>query len=207
MKSWRKHRKKSQSCTTQQLEWNAHILSYVAFLHQKTHIHGNSKSLNPIKELSPEIPILGPIFDPPGFLQTEKRQMKPITTPNAAYLKSLHVIHPFYYPNLLRCPSCGSASKSIVHWEGWTAAGHRGVHGVSRDLLAIGYQLRCDKCKEALRNICGEEDDELESGGGKQSHCIATTSVAFWKKWEFWEIPRMSTCSIVTSVMIQVLEE
>ncbi|KAL6300463.1 hypothetical protein BKA93DRAFT_819423 [Sparassis latifolia] len=112
-KSWkRKH--ETQSQVTGQLEWEAHVVEYV--------------------------PLLGPQFLPPSYEQYKKCNSMPNIVPEIAYLKPVNVIHPFYFPELARCPQCNSDD---VKWTGWTTTGHRET--------ALGFQLRCQEC--AKKNV------------------------------------------------------
>lgn len=153
------------------MEWEAEIVEYVDFIYKLTSLHGNSKAtVAPV--LKKEIPLIGPRFLPPSYLQLQKRSTTPKIELEVSYLVPLNIIHPLYHQGLSACPSCGS---NDTLWDGWTAPGARNVHGIRRDERALGYQLRCKACKDAPE---------------KQQFCYATTSKAFWEKWEHWKIPR-----------------
>lgn len=97
-------------------------------------------------------------------------------TPDTMYLKPLTIIHPAYFSELAKCPLCSSVD---IKWHSWVATGYRDVHGVNRDELALGYQLRCKTC-------------EGSRGEGKKDRvqvCYATTSAEFWEGYKEWEIP------------------
>ncbi|THH19481.1 hypothetical protein EW146_g1687 [Bondarzewia mesenterica] len=162
-----------------QLEWEAHVVEYVSYIYDATKVHANAKKGTIPPTLVNDIPIYGPRFLPPDYLHLQKRQSVPLIEPVTAYLKPLHIIHPFYYGNLARCPQCHSED---VRWDGWTATGHRELHGIRREEGALGYQLRCKPC---------EEKHGKHTRGGEKGHfCFATTNSTFWEKWEYWEMPR-----------------
>ncbi|RDB21084.1 hypothetical protein Hypma_011838 [Hypsizygus marmoreus] len=154
-----------------QLEWEAHVVEYVDFVHKLTALHGNASS-GIAPSLKKGIPILGPRFSPPSYLTIQKRDVTPNIKPETTYLRDITIIHPFYYPHgfLSKCPDCESRETL---WDGWTGAGPRDVHGLRCEERAMGYQLRCKGCKSAGRPFC-----------------FATTSKAFWEKWEHWRVPR-----------------
>lgn len=133
------------------------------------------------KQVPPDVPILGPFFTPPTYTSILRRKQWAPIEPNVYYIRPLTIIHPFYYPNLLKCPHCGSTDPKDVHWGQWTATGPRGVHGLRREEMAFGIQLRCTGCSELLPS------------GKRRARCFATTNCKFWEKWEYWEIPRQST--------------
>ncbi|KAG1807078.1 hypothetical protein EV424DRAFT_1329721, partial [Suillus variegatus] len=86
--------------------------------------------------LDSRIPILGPHFLPPSYLHARKcNPSEPAINPEVLYLKPLRVIHPFYHPELARCPRCDCTDG--VLWDGWTGTGPRDVHGVMLDEAAI----------------------------------------------------------------------
>ncbi|KAG2085532.1 hypothetical protein BD769DRAFT_1397235 [Suillus cothurnatus] len=96
--------------------------------------------------LDSRIPILGPHFLPPSYLHVQKRnQSEPAINPEVLYLKPLRIIHPFYHPELARCPQCDCADS--VSWDGWTGTGPWDVHGLMFDEAVIGIQLRCESCR------------------------------------------------------------
>lgn len=93
------------------------------------------------------------------------------------YLKALTVIHPVYFPEIAKCPLCDSDN---IKWHSWVATGYREVHGVSKDELALGYQIRCKSCEQSRAG--GEK--------AKTQVCYATTSAEFWERYKEWNIPR-----------------
>ncbi|KAH9952138.1 hypothetical protein B0H21DRAFT_775664 [Amylocystis lapponica] len=182
-KGWKKKRS-TQSQYQPQLEWEAHIVQYVNFVHKLTKLHGSSKNVAGAN-LRKDVPLFGPRFVPPGYLQVYKRKTSPEIEPDITYVKSLHIIHPFYYPELAQCPQCDSED---IQWNGWTTTGHREVHGISREETALGYQLRCKPCESQYRS-------RIASGGvasseGDATFCFCTTNHMFWERREHWEIPR-----------------
>jgi len=166
-----------------QLEWEAHIVEYVTYIYGLTKVHGNATKGTLPKPLPREIPLLGPQFVPPSYLHAQRRHGAPDLKPQSAYLKSLNIIHPFYYPMLARCPQCKSDS---VLWDGWTNTGARDVHGVSKEERALGTQLRCNGC---------EDSEPGENARGKRFR-VATTNPLFWEKWEHWEVPSSSATAL-----------
>lgn len=108
---------------------------------------------------------------PPTSLDYTKRSGTPEITPDVMYLKALIVIHPVYFPEIVKCPLCDSDN---IKWHSWVATGYRDVHGVNKDELALGYQIRCKTCVEK----------------SKTQVCYATTSAEFWERYEEWNIPR-----------------
>ncbi|KAI6030973.1 hypothetical protein EDC04DRAFT_2572146, partial [Pisolithus marmoratus] len=48
--------------------------------------------------------------------------------------------------------------------------------------VALGLQLRCNECKAK-----SSSDNLREESTG---YCFATTSIAYWRNWEHWQIPR-----------------
>jgi hypothetical protein len=170
---WKKCRGSHSATSDAQLEWESCVVEYVNFVHGQTRIHGNTNKAAQPKPLPKEIPLLGPRFIPPTYQQIERRHAAPIIEPESAYLKPLHIVHPFYYPRLARCPQCTSVE---VIWEGWTTTGSRDVHGVHEDEKALGFQMRCKKC------------EQLGTAKGHR-FCVATTNPSFWIKWEHWELP------------------
>lgn len=138
-------------------------------------MHGNAKEGTKPTSLKTSVPLWGPRFVPPTYTTLRKRD--PVLAeikPSVSYLKPLIVVHPFYdcYPDLRKCPQCGSADKKKVKWDSWQNTGYREVRGIYHGETALGYQLRCEDC---------EVQDKV--------HCFSTTSLEFWKKWELWNIP------------------
>ena len=174
-------------------------MEYVNFIFELTRIHGNAKTDAPRKPLPTNLPLFGPKFQPPSFADIQKRSLKPIKTPDLAYLKPLHIIHPFYYPELSVCPHCGATGKD-VRWDSWTTTGHRDIYGLQQNECALGYQLRCNICKQAnigkSHTRRRRRNQSANEGGGNveepeddETYCVATTSFVFWSGWEFWKIP------------------
>jgi hypothetical protein len=130
--------------------------------------------------LPDDIPLLGPRFLPPTYLHVKKRVQHAAIKPETAYLKPLNIVHPFYYPDLSKCPKCDSVD---VLWDSWTSNGHRDLHGINEEETAIGYQLHCKTCKDS--NNGAHLNDEEASG-----YCFSTTNQIFWNKWHHWQIPR-----------------
>ena len=174
VEGWKKHRT-AQSDDPEQLTWAANVVQYVNYVHKVTTVRGGPKDRKAAPVLRKKVPLLSPRFLPPSYLHIQKRSVTPNVLPTSAYLKPLHIVHPFYYPDLTKCPQCDSEN---VLWDGWTTGGHREVHGVSREETALGYQLKCHVCR-----------DSTERG----SYCVATTNAKFWEKKELWEVPRKCT--------------
>jgi hypothetical protein len=165
----------------------AHVVEYVNLVYRSTKKHGNSKKDTPAPCLPQDVPFLGPRFVPPTYLNAKRRQGNLVAEPETAYLKPLNIIHPFYYDNITKCPQCDS---SDVSWDGWTATGHRELHGISCEEMALGYQLICKQCKEEYSAKSNHVN------GGEGSFCFATTNPTFWKKWEHWAIPGSCQCIV-----------
>ncbi|KAF9023550.1 hypothetical protein BDZ89DRAFT_1191095 [Hymenopellis radicata] len=160
-----------------QLIWKAHVVEYITRIHSKTTTHGNTKGLNATPPPLPNtIPIFGPHFKLPTYLDQYKRKRQVLVIPETLFLKPLVVVvYPFYYPNadLEKCPRCGSSNTSWTD-GGWTGAGPRHVHGEWVEERAMGYQLRCKACK----------------ANGTKPFCFALTNKDFWQNWEPLQIPR-----------------
>lgn len=189
MSDWTRRRTRdNQAVHPLQLEWVAHIVQYVNYVHETVKIHGNAKSVNKTSKRTVDlsIPLLGPYFLPPSQFHTLQREAVPTIKPHIHYIRPLTVIHPLYFPHLLKCPECGSTNPKDVSWDQWTTTGYRDVHGLRREEVALGIQLRCTGCS-----------DRLTPSGAKAARCFATTNHQFWEKWEHWQIPRK--CSILMS--------
>ncbi|KAJ3738128.1 hypothetical protein EV360DRAFT_58401, partial [Lentinula raphanica] len=161
-----------------QLKFEANVVIYVNYLSAAL----TTRKLNaPAPRLQDSVPIYGPRFLPPSLNCTLKRDPSGASVqPTVLYLKPVNVVHPFYYPTILRkCPQCQSDN---IKWEGWTGNGSRNVHGVSCEETAIGMQLRCNSCK-----------DQVDENGKPRVYCIGSTNSNFWDKMEHWEIPRKHT--------------
>jgi hypothetical protein len=178
MDGWMKART-TQSESPEQMEWAANVVQYVNYVYKASAVRGGVKKGNASPALRKEVPIFGPRFLPPAYMHIQKRNSTPKIVPTSAYLKPLHIVHPFYYPDLAKCPQCNSDQ---VSWQGWTTTGYREVHGVRREETALGYQLECEPCKE--RSHCTENASE------KGPFCHATTNVKFWERKEHWDVPR-----------------
>ncbi|KAJ6502910.1 hypothetical protein C8R47DRAFT_1251855 [Mycena vitilis] len=167
-----------------QLEWESNVVEYVDYLYAATRHHGNSNATGP-KLLRKGIPIYGPRFVPPTFLEAQKRTPTKIQ-PSVQYLRPLNVVHPFYYNNIGHCPQCGSED---IKWDSWTGAGSREVHGVRMEEKAIGFQLRCKPCKGKY-GLGGTDTGARNKEGEKMGYSFATTNTKFWTNWQHWAIPR-----------------
>ena len=180
---WCARRRGHQSTYWPQLHFVANVVVYVKHLQKLTARAPNAKSDAP-KPLSESVPLFGPRFIPPNALwESSKRGPAADVTPESLYLKPVTVIHPFYFRGLCHCPNDLSTEPSERHdfkWDGWTTMGPQEVHGVWHEEMAIGLQLRCFTCREA------------ENGSAEDQHCFASTSAAFWRDVQHWEIPRKS---------------
>ena len=177
VEQWERSRTTQQE-RKEQLEWVAHVVEYVKYLKSVTAVHGLAKDKTP-RTLKATVPLMGPRFVPPTQFLQQQRKTTPTIEPEAAYLKPLTIIHPIYFPSLAECPQCGSGD---IRWDEWTTTGPRDVHGIRREEMAIGVQLRCNgRCAQRFKG-----KDAPEQG----VYCIATTNVLFWEKREHWEIPR-----------------
>lgn len=164
----------------EQLEWAANVVQYVNHVYTATNVRGKGKKGEPPSpDLKKEIPIFGPRFLPPTYMHIQKHSSTSTILPAPAYLKPLHIVHPFYYPDLAKCPQCASEK---VSWQGWTTTGYREVHGVRREETALGYQLECEPCKERF--------SRTKNATEKGVFCLATTNAKFWEKKEHWDVPR-----------------
>ncbi|KAG1797285.1 hypothetical protein EV424DRAFT_1333429 [Suillus variegatus] len=174
-----------------QLQWESEIVEYVQFLWEKTRRRSKKGETN---KLGVNVPLLGPRFIPPSYLHIEKQSGGGAVDPTIQYLKPLNIVHPFYYPQLARCPRCGSDKDTT--WEGWTSKGPRELHGILCEEMALGAQLRCNRCKETskskpkTRNSTTHRSDLVDSS--IEGYCFTTTSAMYWKSWEHWRIPRES---------------
>ncbi|KAJ7937613.1 hypothetical protein B0H13DRAFT_1588392, partial [Mycena leptocephala] len=168
-----------------QLEWEANVVEYVNCISKLITVNGNSKKSTGPAPLPKGIPIIGPRFVPPGFLDIQKRGGLNLQ-PSCLYIRPLNIIHPFYYPSITTCPQC--ASKNI-QWKGWTGAGSREVHGLRVEEKALGYQLRCIPCGEKYGKD-GTDFGAKNAEGEKLGSSFSTTNAIFWDHWEHWKIPR-----------------
>ncbi len=144
----------------------------------------------PPTRLSETIPIFGPLFIPPTYVQLMRRNPSGSTlTPETLYVKPVNIVHPFYYDFLQkRCPQCNEVVD--VSWDGWTGQGSREVHGTSYEETALGVQLRCGKCKAS----------KSDRNSAISTFCFTTTSPSWWERFEHWEIPRMCSPLFVKSI-------
>lgn len=154
----------------EQLEWTANVMEYVSYVSDEMRK----------KTFKKEAPLLGPRFIPPSYLHQQQRNPAPDVVPSTAYLRTVHIIHPLYYPSLSKCPQCDSDD---ISWQGWTTTGPRDVHGISQEETAIGVQLKCNKC---IIRFGGKNPAE------QGTYCFATTNAKFWERKEHWELPRKS---------------
>ncbi|KAJ7037697.1 hypothetical protein C8F04DRAFT_1328715 [Mycena alexandri] len=187
LKSWLNTRPKtlqSDPLVTRQLEWESNVVEYVSYVFKETRHHASSKQTGP-KILAKVIPILGPRFLPPTFLDSQKRDPTNIQ-PAVQYMRPLNVVHPFYFDNIGKCPQC---SSNDIAWDSWTSGGSRNVHGVRLEEKAIGFQLRCKPC-EGRYSKHGTNVGETTATGEKLGYSFATTNTKFWNDWQHWEIPR-----------------
>lgn len=142
-----------------------------------TRVSPNAKSVE--KTTPPQlpigVPIYGPRFVPPSYLSIQKRKSATDIKPSASYIRPLTIVHPFYFPELGKCPQCDSVD---ITWEGWNPYGHRDVHGVSYEETVLGMQLECKSCRR---------QSTLEK---KMTHRFTTTNVIFWERRSLWEQPR-----------------
>lgn len=153
-------------------------MQYVDFIVSKTRVHGAAITL---KKMTPGmldkwIPLYGPRFTLPTFLDLQKHQSKPEYHLSILYLKVVNVIHPFYFLQLNDyCPHCESFE---ISWEGWTTSRHRDVHALRAEETTLGVQLHCGGC--TARKLAGEEI----------LFSFATTNLVFWDQYPHWKIPR-----------------
>jgi len=111
------------------------------------------------------------------------------------HLRPLTIIHPFFYPQIGRCP-CGNKRPL---WEGWTTTGHRDVHGLRQEETALGFRIRCKECH-------GESQGKTNRDG----YCIATTNPLYWEKWDnacAGGLPYFFKRCAVTSDLFQLISE
>ncbi|KAI1781856.1 hypothetical protein LXA43DRAFT_977872 [Ganoderma leucocontextum] len=95
------------------------------------------------------------------------------------------IIHQAWFPFIARCPNCRSRN---VQPNGWTATGHREVHGLRRKECVLGVQFRCVDC--AAKRAEGGGSEEAD-----EKYCFSTTNAEFWQKMSLWEIPREYYCT------------
>lgn len=167
--------------------FTAHVAQYVSYIARLTRSQIPVKSPNtdpnppPFSLPNPlplAIPLYGPRFLPPGYLEIQRHQNNPNLTPRSSYIKPVNIVHPFYYPQIRRCPRCESTD---VIQQGWTSTSYRSVHGVAFEETALGYQYRCQPCSAARR---------LHESSNPRN--FTTTSCTFWESWNINTIPRKS---------------
>ncbi|TFY80628.1 hypothetical protein EWM64_g3383, partial [Hericium alpestre] len=107
---WKGNRE-NQAGSDAQLTWAANVVAYVNFLWDTTKIPPNSSKDKTPRNLARAIPMHGPCFIPLTYMYLRMHQYLAEIEPGAAYLKPLHIIHPVYYPELLKCPRCGTTDR------------------------------------------------------------------------------------------------
>ncbi|TCD65447.1 hypothetical protein EIP91_002660 [Steccherinum ochraceum] len=189
-----KRQNSGQAVNKAQLTLVANIVVYVDILVAETSIHGNSKTTATRRALPYTFPILGPRFVPPDYLHVIKHSPQPQIEVETAYLQTVTIVHPWYFETTLdSCRACGTDNTS---WDGgWTTSGPRDVYGLERDEVAMGYQRRCETCKQ-------------KQGG---NFCHATTNPTFWEGWSYWEIPQeipffLKRCAVTRSLYNLIAE-
>ncbi|KAI1782658.1 hypothetical protein LXA43DRAFT_1103634 [Ganoderma leucocontextum] len=197
-KTWEANRD-NQSKNPHQILWTAHIAE---FLNATAEATRSPQGIDFSVALHPAWPMPGPLFDPPTFLHASKRNPTPEVNAEDTYLKPVHAVHYAYYSMLRRCPNCGATGKA-VQFGGWNATGPREIHGLSREEMAIGIQVRCTSCEEKASKMGGAKDEA--------SYCFSTTSAKFWEQYKFWELPSglpvFSSRSGVTSELFNLIIE
>ncbi|KAF9025548.1 hypothetical protein BDZ89DRAFT_1182009, partial [Hymenopellis radicata] len=170
--SWTDARSKSgQSAQKEQLMWISEIVEYVSHVWDVTGGR-NGRKISPA--LPSTILLLGPKFIPPNYHDHYRRRSAVNIAPRTANLKAVTIVHPVFFPELFNnCPRCNAGVEDLRS-NGWTGQGPREVHGLFREEMALGWQIKCMKCK-----------DQPEKG-----HCFASTSAEFWEHKEHWEVPR-----------------
>ncbi|KAA1474099.1 hypothetical protein DENSPDRAFT_852057 [Dentipellis sp. KUC8613] len=184
-KSWKGNRE-TQSQVADQLEWAANVVEYVNHIWKLAMSHAKKGS----PAVPKDVPIYGPRFVPPSYLHAEKRSTTPSIHVKTTYLKPLNIIHPFYHPELRCCPRCGCTDER-VSWNGWTGTGHREVHGIRVEETALGYQLKCDACREAHEAESEKKESDLPQGSDSEKfhYHFATTNCEFWERRHHWDVP------------------
>ncbi|TFY78099.1 hypothetical protein EWM64_g5914 [Hericium alpestre] len=209
IEGWQKNSKHAnEACSDAQFEWSANIVAYVSYLFSATKPPSLPKDAPADAEapkpfpLRAGIPLFGPLFVPPSYIHLEKRSNVPMIEPKTAYLKSMHIVHPFYYPQLSMCHRCSSDN---IQWDGWTSSSPREVYGVQRGELALGYQLRCVDCQDL------KSKQMTKAARKKITYSCATTNDLFWERWEYWQIPRgapifFHKCAVTCNFFDLILE-
>ena len=111
---------KACNCPLTQLRWKAKVVEYVMFLWNATHCC-NPKAMT-AKTLRFDVPILGLHFVSLIYLHSQLRPGPTDVQPDIQYLKPISIIHPLYYPELIKWPRCQS-SKDVT-WGGVDNNGH-----------------------------------------------------------------------------------
>ncbi|KAI1781613.1 hypothetical protein LXA43DRAFT_908282, partial [Ganoderma leucocontextum] len=159
-----------------QLKYNAECTAYTDALWEKI------RPLTPggeCRALPLEWPFHGAKFSPPTFSHYQRRQVASECNPEWSYIKSVMILHQAFFPFIARCPNCRSRN---VQPNGWTATGHREVHGLREEECVLGVQVRCVDCA-AKREGGG-------SGESDEKYCFSTTNPEFWQAISLWDIPR-----------------
>ncbi|KAI0669275.1 hypothetical protein C8Q78DRAFT_1042618 [Trametes maxima] len=122
-KGWQK-RRSSQTQYVPQLEWAAHVVEYVNWIHG---LVSTKLASGPLRAV---VPLLGPRFIPPGYLHATRRNLTVDIQPETAYVKALTVIHPLYFPELAKCPRC----ELICTSTSWSPLLHEMLCAYSRPI-------------------------------------------------------------------------
>ena len=173
--SWKKARK-TQSTYEPQLRYNAECMAYTDTLWEKV------RPLSPGEEyhtLSPDWPFHGPRFPAPTFTHYQWRQVASECNPKWSYIKTVIILHQVFFPFLMCCPNCCGCD---VQPNGWTATGHREVHGLQDEECVLGVQFQCVDCFVKRGNGGPGESDE--------KYCFSMTNPEFWQGISLWDIPR-----------------
>ncbi|KAI1782041.1 hypothetical protein LXA43DRAFT_906973, partial [Ganoderma leucocontextum] len=133
--------------------------------------------------LDPLWPMVGPSFEPPTYLHQVLREVTPDIEPDLTYLKGCYAVHWIFHDALRRCPKCHGKN---LERNGWNPSGPREVHGLFREEMAIGIQLRCLDCAAKYAKN-GQPGRNSEGSNGR--YCWTTTSPEFWENFEHWELP------------------
>ena len=138
-----------------------------------------SKDGEEYRALPLDWPYHGPKFPAPSFIHYLRRQVASECDPEWSYIKDLTLVHPAWFPFIMRCPGCKSPNVKL---SGWTATGHREVHGLRREECVLRVQLRCGDCEKKRA--------EGGSDGADDQYCFSTMNPDFWQRMSLWEIPR-----------------
>ncbi|PIL30720.1 hypothetical protein GSI_06888 [Ganoderma sinense ZZ0214-1] len=162
-----KNARKTQSTFEPQLKFNAECIAYTDATWDRIR---PTTTGGEFLALPPDWLFAGPEFYPPTFLQYQRRHVASDCNPEWAYVKVCRLLHPLFFPWIGRCPICHSRD---VDMTGWTATGHREVHGLSSEECVIGVQFRCGVCRT-----------------GDEKYCFSTTNPEFWAGIALSDIPR-----------------